>query len=166
MARAAALRPDVVPMDLRMAGMGGVSATERIVAATPDSRVVVVTTDESDVDILRAVEAGATGYLLKGVSRTELVDAVRAAARGETVLSPSVARRLFRVRVPERRALSSRELEVLRLVGRGLTNAGIGKRLFISEATVKTHLLRTFKKLDVSDRTAAVIAAMTRGLLS
>lgn len=166
MARAAALRPDVVLMDLRMAGMGGVSATERIVAATPDSRVVVVTTDESDVDILRAVEAGATGYLLKGVSRTELVDAVRAAARGETVLSPSVARRLFRVRVPERPALSSREREVLRLVGRGLTNAGIGKRLFISEATVKTHLLRTFKKLDVSDRTAAVIAAMTRGLLS
>lgn len=93
------------------------------------------------------------------------MDAVRAAARGETVLSPSVAQRLFRVRVPERRALSSRERKVLRLVGRGLTNAEIGKRLFITEATVKTHLWRTFKKLDVSDRTAAVIAAMTRGLL-
>lgn len=165
-AHATALRPDVVLMDLRMAGMDGVAATERILAAVPGSRVVVVTTYESDADILRAVEAGAAGYLLKGTSRAELVNAIRAAARGETVLSPSVARRLFRVKVPEAQVPSTREREVLRLVGRGLTNAEIGKRLFISEATVKTHLLRTFKKLDVSDRTAAVIAAMERGLLS
>ncbi|RKT54463.1 response regulator [Saccharothrix australiensis] len=165
-AHAAALRPDVVLMDLRMAGMDGVEATERILAAVPGSRVVVVTTYESDADILRAVEAGAAGYLLKGTPRVELVNAVRAAARGETVLSPSVAQRLFRVKAPEAPALSGREREVLKLVGRGLTNAEIGKRLFISEATVKTHLLRTFKKLDVSDRTAAVLAAMERGLLS
>lgn len=165
-AHATALRPDVVLMDLRMDEMDGVAATERILAAVPGTRVVVVTTYESDADILRAVEVGAAGYLVKGTSRAELVNAIRAAARGETVLSPSVARRLFRVKVPEAQVPSSREREVLRLVGRGLTNVEIGKQLFISEATVKTHLLRTFKKLDVSDRTAAVIAAMERGLLS
>ncbi|MEY9969384.1 DNA-binding NarL/FixJ family response regulator [Streptacidiphilus sp. MAP12-16] len=163
---AASLDPDVILMDLRMGEMDGVTATAHILDRSRRSKVVVVTTYESDSDILRAVEVGASGYLLKGSSRADLINAVRAAARGETVLSPSVASRLFRARSHEPPALSGRECEVLRLVSRGLTNADIGKELYISEATVKTHLLRAFKKLDVSDRTAAVIAAMDRGLLA
>jgi DNA-binding NarL/FixJ family response regulator len=158
------LRPDIVLMDLRMPGGDGVPATEQIVAA--GIRVVVLTTYESDRDILRAIEAGAGGYLLKDASPAELADAVRAAARGETVLAPSVASTLVRqVRRPAPPALSARETEVLRLVARGLTNADIGRQLFISEATVKTHLLRMFAKLDVADRTAAVTTAMEHGLL-
>ncbi|WP_250033125.1 response regulator [Paractinoplanes maris] len=165
-ALALALRPDVVLMDLRMPGGDGVSATERLTAVTPAVRVLILTTYESDRDILRAIEAGAGGYLLKDASPSELADAVRAAARGETVLAPSVASTLMRqVRQPARPSLSAREAEVLRLVARGLTNADIGKELFISEATVKTHLLRAFNKLDVADRTAAVTTAMQHGLL-
>jgi DNA-binding NarL/FixJ family response regulator len=149
-----------------MPGGDGVSATARITAAAPGVRVLVLTTYESDRDILRAIEAGAGGYLLKDASPQELADAVRAAARGETVLAPSVASTLVRqVRRPAPPALSTREAEVLRLVARGLTNADIGKALFISEATVKTHLLRAFNKLDVADRTAAVTTAMEHGLL-
>ncbi|MBL7254050.1 response regulator [Paractinoplanes lichenicola] len=164
--RAVALRPDVVLMDLRMPGGDGVAATEQIVAKTSGVRVMVLTTYEADRDILRAIEAGAGGYLLKDASPTELADAVRAAARGETVLAPSVASSLVKqVRKPAPPALSARETEVLRLVARGLTNADIGKELFISEATVKTHLLRTFNKLDVADRTAAVTTAMEHGLI-
>jgi DNA-binding NarL/FixJ family response regulator len=128
--------------------------------------VLVLTTYETDHDILRAIEAGAGGYLLKDASPAELADGVRAAARGETVLAPSVASTLVRrVRSPAPPALSARETEVLRLVARGLTNADIGRELFIAEATVKTHLLRTFAKLDVADRTAAVTRAMGHGLL-
>ncbi len=165
-ALAVELRPDVVLMDLRMPGGDGVSATARITAAAPGVRVLVLTTYESDRDILRAIEAGAGGYLLKDASPQELADAVRAAARGETVLAPSVASTLVRqVRRPAPPALSTREAEVLRLVARGLTNADIGKALFISEATVKTHLLRAFNTLDVADRTAAVTTAMEHGLL-
>jgi DNA-binding NarL/FixJ family response regulator len=163
---AAAVRPDIVLMDLRMPDGDGVSATERILKALPGARVIVLTTYESDRDILRAIEAGACGYLLKDASPAELADAVRAAARGETVLAPSVASTLVRqVRRPAPPALSARESEVLRLVANGLTNAEIGKHLFISEATVKTHLLRVFNKLDVADRTAAVTTAMRHGLL-
>jgi DNA-binding NarL/FixJ family response regulator len=163
---AVAERPDIVLMDLRMPGGDGVSATEEILARVPGCRVVVLTTYESDRDILRAIEAGASGYLLKDATPAELADAVRAAARGETVLAPSVASTLVRqVRRPAPPALSTRETEVLRLVAGGLTNAEIGKRLFISEATVKTHLLRVFNKLDVADRTAAVTTAMRHGLL-
>jgi len=163
---AAAVRPDIVLMDLRMPDGDGVSATERIVKTVPGARVIVLTTYESDRDILRAIEAGACGYLLKDTSPAELADAVRAAARGETVLAPSVASTLVRqVRQPAPPALSARESEVLRLVASGLTNAEIGKQLFISEATVKTHLLRVFNKLDVADRTAAVTTAMRHGLL-
>jgi DNA-binding NarL/FixJ family response regulator len=166
LAAALAERPDIVLMDLRMPGGDGVSATERILAAVPGTRVLVLTTYESDRDILRAIEAGAGGYLLKDASPAELADAVRAAARGETVLAPSVASTLVRqVRAPAPPALSARETEVLRLVGRGLTNADIGRELFISEATVKTHLLRIFNKLDVTDRTAAVTTAMRHGIL-
>jgi DNA-binding NarL/FixJ family response regulator len=159
------LQPDVVLMDLRMPGGDGVVATAGVLAAAPTARVVVLTTYESDADILRAVEAGAAGYLLKDVARVDLVAAIRAAARGETVLAPSVATRLVdRMRRPvPADSLSPRELEVLRLVARGLSNADIGRELYISEATVKTHLLRTFTKLGVSDRTAAVTTALAAG---
>ncbi|MBB5167028.1 response regulator transcription factor [Mycobacterium sp. AZCC_0083] len=165
-ALAESLCPDVILMDLRMPDVDGVTATERILAASPSTRIVVVTTYESDADILRAVEAGAAGYLLKDASRVELADAVRDAARGKTVLAPSVADRLVRfVRQPASVSLSSREVEVLGLVAKGTTNAEIGRALHISAATVKTHLLRAFNKLDVSDRTAAVTTAMALGLL-
>jgi DNA-binding NarL/FixJ family response regulator len=165
-ALAESLCPDVILMDLRMPDVDGVTATERILAASPSIRIVVVTTYESDADILRAVEAGAAGYLLKDASRRELADAVRDAARGKTVLAPSVADRLVHfVRQPASVSLSSREVEVLGLVAKGTTNAEIGRALHISEATVKTHLLRAFNKLDVSDRTAAVTTAMALGLL-
>ena len=157
---------DVILMDLRMPGGDGVAATRDIVAADPGARVLVLTTYETDADILRAVEAGATGYLLKDAAPAELANAVRAAARGETVLAPSVAERLVtHVRRPQWEALSARETEVLACVARGRTNAEIGRELFISEATVKTHLLRAFGKLGVSGRTAAVTAAIERGLL-
>jgi DNA-binding NarL/FixJ family response regulator len=157
--------PDVVLMDLRMPGGDGVTATRGVLAAAPATRVVVLTTYESDADILRAVEAGAAGYLLKDASREDLVAAIRGAARGETVLAPSVATRLVdRIRRPKPAdSLSPRELDVLRLVAKGLSNADIGRELFISEATVKTHLLRTFSKLGVSDRTAAVTTALAAG---
>ncbi|TDV41806.1 response regulator transcription factor [Actinophytocola oryzae] len=165
-ARARVVAADVILMDLRMRGLDGVGATERIMADDPGAKVVVLTTYETDADILRAVEAGAAGYLLKDASRQDLAGAIRAAARGETVLAPSVAGRLVnRVRRPATHALSAREVEVLALVAKGLTNADIGRALHISEATVKTHLLRTFGKLDVSDRTAAVTTAMAAGLL-
>lgn len=160
-------RPDVILMDLRMPGTDGVWATSRILAESDHSKVVVLTTYETDADILRAVEAGAAGYLLKDASRADLAGAIRAAARGETVLAPSVASRLVRrVRNPAAPSLSARELEVLGLVAKGMTNAEIGEALSISEATVKTHLLRAFGKLDVSDRTAAVTTAMALGLLT
>ncbi|MEE6263473.1 response regulator transcription factor [Plantactinospora sonchi] len=163
---AQALRPDLVLMDLRMPGLDGVGATGQVLAFVPTTRVVVLTTYETDADILRAVEAGAAGYLLKDTSRADLVGAVRAAARGETILAPSVATRLIRrVRRPRQEALSPREVQVLRLVARGLSNPEIGRELHISEATVKTHLLRAFAKLGVSDRTAAVTTAMSLGEL-
>lgn len=165
--RAGELAPDVILMDLRMPDGDGVSATSRILTGRPESRVVVLTTYETDADIVRAVEAGAAGYLLKDTSRADLLAAIRSAARGETVLSPSVATRLVtRMRAPVAESLSPREREVLSLVARGLTNAEIGRTLFISETTVKTHLLRVFGKLGVSDRTAAVTTALDRGLLT
>ena len=168
--RVAALSPDVVLMDLRMPRLDGVGATARITAEFPASRVLVLTTYDTDSDIIRAVEAGATGYLLKDTPRRYLVDAVRAAARGETVLAPPVAARLVsRLRAPDPapadNPLTRREVEVLRAVSRGLSNAEIGRELFIGEATVKTHLLRAFAKLGVDDRTRAVTAAMERGIL-
>lgn len=166
-AMAESLCLDVILMDLRMPDVDGVTATERILAALPNTRILVVTTYESDADILRAVEAGAAGYLLKDASRAELAEAVRDAARGKTVLAPSVADRLVRwVRQPTSPGLSGREVEVLALVAKGNTNADIGRALHISEATVKTHLLRAFNKLGVSDRTAAVTTAMSLGPLA
>jgi DNA-binding NarL/FixJ family response regulator len=164
--RVAALTPDVVLMDLRMPRLDGAGATARIVADHPASKVLVLTTYDTDTDILRAVEAGATGYLLKDTPRVQLVDAVRAAARGETVLAPTVAARLVsRLRGPAPEPLTPREIEVLAAVAQGLSNAEIGRSLFIAEATVKTHLLRAFAKLGVDDRTRAVTVAMKRGLL-
>jgi DNA-binding NarL/FixJ family response regulator len=162
----ARFQPDVVLMDLRMPHGDGVEATAKIVGGHPGIRVVVLTTYETDADIVRAVEAGAVGYLLKDASISELGNAIRAAARGETVLAPSVARRLVsHVRQPRRDLLSSRETEVLALVARGLTNAEIGQQLSITEATVKTHLLRLFGKLGVNDRTAAVTSAIALGVI-
>jgi DNA-binding NarL/FixJ family response regulator len=163
---ARALRPSLVLMDLRMPAGDGAQATAEIVALDQGTRVVVLTTHETDTDILRAVEAGAAGYLLKDSSRAELLGAIRAAARGETVLAPSVAGKLWRHRHRPQVPLSPREIEVLGLVAQGLSNADIGARLHVSEATIKTHLLRAFTKLDVSDRTAAVTTAMRLGLLT
>jgi DNA-binding NarL/FixJ family response regulator len=160
------LRPDVILMDLRMPGGDGVDAIGRLAGTT----VVVLTTYDSDADILRAVEAGAAGYLLKDTPRSVLADSVRAAARGETVLAPAVAGRLLGHMRAEPAAarteyLSARETEVLALVARGLTNAEIGRALYVSEATVKTHLLRACAKLGVSGRTAAVTKAIETGAL-
>lgn len=161
------MRPDILLMDLRMPGGGGVDSIVRMTRAGPPCRVVVLTTYETDRDIPRAVEAGAAGHLLKDLPRAELADAGRAAARGETVLVPSVAARLVdQLRTkPERPRLSERESAVLRLVADGCTNAEIGRRLFIGESTVKTYLLRVFGKLRVDDRSAAVTSALRRGLL-
>ena len=160
-------RPDVVLMDLQMPEMDGVAATAAIAARCPGTRVLVLTTYDTDADILRAVEAGATGYLLKDTPREQLFPAIRSAARGETVLAPSVATRLVnRMREPAEEALTAREVEVLELVARGSSNADIAGALFISEATVKTHLLHAFAKLGVDDRTAAVVAAIERGIIA
>lgn len=162
----AALRPDVVLMDLRMPGVDGAAATARISEQFPGVRVLVLTTYDTDTDILRAIEAGATGYLMKDTPIATLIEAIRAAARGETVLAQPVAARLItRVRAPAADQLTPRELEVLGLVARGLSNAETARQLHIGEATVKTHLLRLFTKLGVNDRTAAVTAAIGRGLL-
>jgi DNA-binding NarL/FixJ family response regulator len=160
------LRPDVILMDLRMPHGDGVSAIERIAGDRPGARIVVLTTYDTDADILRAVEAGATGYLLKDTPRAELIRAIRAAARGETVLTPAVAGRLMtRMRGPRPEALSAAQTQVLALAARGMTNAEIGRALFISEATVKTHLVRACGKLGVSGRTAAVTKAIETGAL-
>ncbi|MGN9909910.1 response regulator [Phytohabitans sp. LJ34] len=161
------LRPDVALVDLRMPVLDGVEATTEIVSRGPGTRVLILTTYETDADIERAVEAGAIGYLLKDTTREQLVDAIRAAARGETVLAPRVAQRLVaRMRQPAPVALTAREVDVLNAVADGLSNADIGRRLVIAEATVKTHLLRIFAKLDVSDRTHAVVVALERGLIT
>jgi DNA-binding NarL/FixJ family response regulator len=160
------LRPDVVLMDLRMPEIDGVAATVRIRERHPNVHVLVLTTYDTDADILKAIEAGATGYLLKDATRDELVRAVRAAATGASVLTPSVASRLMdRLRAPRQEALSAREIEILEHVARGRTNKEIAAALFISEATVKTHLLHIFAKLDVQDRTQAVTVALDRGVL-
>ncbi|MGN9810663.1 response regulator [Micromonospora sp. BQ11] len=160
-------RPDVVLMDLRMPGMDGVTAINRLIGSGSPAKVLVLTTYDTDADVLPAIEAGATGYLLKDAPREDLVRAVRAAARGESILSPSVAGRLMgRLRTTAEEPLSQRELEVLTLVARGSSNREAAARLFISEATVKTHLLHVYAKLGVNDRAAAVATAYDRGLLT
>lgn len=163
------LRPDVVLMDLRMSGIDGDEATARILAAGRQTRVIILTTYENDDAILRAISAGASGYLLKATPEDELLAGVRAVAAGEVALAPSVSRLLVqRTAAPTAApapALSPREREVLALVAEGLSNRAIGERLFVGESTVKTHLLHAFAKLGVDDRTRAVTRAMELGVL-
>ncbi len=162
-----ALTPDVTLMDLRMPGLDGVGAIMAIKEARPSAHILVLTTYDSDADIVRAVEAGATGYLLKDTPREELFRAVRAAARGESVLAPAVASRLMtRMRAPAEENLSAREIEVLQLVATGASNQKIGKTLHISTATVKTHLIHIYNKLNVDGRTAAVTVALEKGIIA
>lgn len=160
------LHPDVVLMDLRMAELDGVTATALIRKQQPATRVLVLTTYDSDADILRAIESGATGYLMKDTPRDQLFSAIRALAQGKSALAPEVASRLLkRIHSPVGASLSSREIEVLALVARGASNKEIARSLHISEATVKSHLIHIFSKLGVADRTAAVTVGLERGLL-
>ncbi|MDQ0686390.1 DNA-binding NarL/FixJ family response regulator [Streptomyces achromogenes] len=168
-AKAGELDPDVILMDLRMPGGGGVDAIRELARGGTRAKVLVLTTYDTDSDTLPAIEAGATGYLLKDAPRDELFTAVRAAAQGRTVLSPAVATRLVSAvrapRSPGEEPLSAREREVLALVARGTSNREIARDLFISEATVKTHLTHLYAKLGVNDRAAAVARAYERGIL-
>lgn len=165
-ALAARLEPDIVLMDLRMPGIDGDLATAQILAKRPGIRVIILTTYESDDSILSAIEAGAIGYLLKAAPQEEILAGIRSVARGEVALAPSIAALLVkRVAGPRTPKLSPRETEVLALVAQGLSNPAIAARLFVGEATVKTHLLHVFDKLGVNDRTRAVTRAMELGLL-
>jgi DNA-binding NarL/FixJ family response regulator len=168
---AAATHPDVVLMDLRMPRTDGVAATARIVAGEagqPAPRILILTTYESDDQILSAIEAGAAGYLLKAAPQAEIAAGIRSVAAGQSALSPQVAIRLVeRMRRPETGiVLTARETDVLRLVATGHSNKQIAAQLGIGEATVKTHLLKAFDKLGVADRTHAVTIARERGLLA
>jgi DNA-binding NarL/FixJ family response regulator len=163
---AAQVAPQVVLMDLRMPVMDGVEAITRIHASQPGAYALVLTTYDTDSDILRAIEAGATGYILKDAPREELYRAIRATSQGQSYLSPSVATRLMsQLRSPEESPLSQREVDVLAWVARGSSNKEIAHSLHISEATVKSHLLHIFSKLGVNDRTQAVTLAMQKGIL-
>jgi DNA-binding NarL/FixJ family response regulator len=164
--QAAALRPDVVLMDLKMPTMDGATTTAAIKVTHPDVRVLVLTTYDTDADITAAVNAGADGYLLKQASRDELCAAVRTVARGGSALSPAVAAKvLTRMRGEAIGGLSSREIDVLTAVARGHNNKQVARQLHLSEATVKTHLLHIYAKLGVADRTAAVTTALERGII-
>jgi DNA-binding NarL/FixJ family response regulator len=161
------LAPDVTLMDLRMPGLDGVGAITAIKEKRPLAHILVLTTYDSDADIVRAIEAGATGYLLKDTPREELFRAIRATAKGESVLAPTVAARLMtRMRAPAEDNLSPREIEVLQLVAKGSSNHDIGKSLHISTATVKTHLIHVYNKLGVTDRTSAVTTALEKGIIT
>ena len=173
LALAAELKPDVILMDLRMPGMGGVEAITRLRELGHPARVLILTTYDTDRDVLPAIEAGATGYLLKDAPRDELIRAVRAAHRGQSVLAPKVASTLVGlVGSPGGRGqrgqenLSPREIEVLKLVADGATNQVAARKLLVSETTIKTHLLHIYTKLGVRDRASAVAAAYKRGLIS
>ncbi|RLP77771.1 DNA-binding response regulator [Mycetocola tolaasinivorans] len=169
-ARVRAIPVDVVLMDLRMPGGDGVAATAEILALCPDTRVLILTTYESDDAILDAIEAGAAGYLLKAAPEEEIIAGVRAVAAGKTVLAPEIAAALVsRMRapaVPAGPTLTPREREVLALVAQGRTNGQIARALHVTEATVKTHLVRVFDKLGVGDRTRAVTLALELGILT
>jgi DNA-binding NarL/FixJ family response regulator len=162
---AAALSPDVILMDLRMPGLDGDAATARILAHRPEARVLILTTYETDASILTAIEAGASGYLLKAAPQEEILAGVRSVARGDVALAPAIAALLVKRVAKPAVTLSPREREVLALVAQGDSNPTIAKKLFVGEATVKTHLLHVFEKLEVSDRTRAVTMAMERGLI-
>jgi len=159
------LRPDLVLMDLRMPGLTGDEATARILATEPGIRVVVLTTYETDSSILAAIEAGASGFLLKAAPQEEILAGIRAVANGDVALAPSIAAVLVQRMKKPAISLTPRETEILGLVAQGLSNPAIAARLFLGEATVKTHLLHAFEKLEVSDRTRAVTKAMELGLL-
>ena len=169
------LRPDVVLMDVRMPGLDGIEATRRLTAAGAQSKVVILTTYDLDEYVFDALAAGATGFLLKHVPPEELVHGVRVAAAGDALLAPSITRRLVeefaRQRAPVRAAgtelgtLTEREREVLRLLGRGLSNPEIAAELKVGEATVKTHVAHVLDKLDLRDRVQAVIFAYEVGLI-
>jgi DNA-binding NarL/FixJ family response regulator len=156
-------RPDVALMDLRMPVMDGVEAIRAITTEFPDARILALTTYEGDADIRRALEAGASGYLLKDMLLTEVLTAVRAVHRGERVIPIAVAARL--AEFPERTDLTEREAEVLQLVARGLSNKEVAHAIGRTDETVKIHLKNAFAKLDVADRTEAVTVALTRGLI-
>lgn len=158
--------PDIVLMDPQMPELSGAEATARILEQRPGIRVIVLTTYESDSAILQAIEAGASGYLLKAAPAGEILAGIRSVAAGDVALAPSIAAMLVnRVKAPAGPTLSARETEVLALVAQGKSNPAIAQALFVSEATVKTHLLHVFEKLNVSDRTRAVTKAMELGLL-
>jgi len=155
--------PDVTLMDLRLPGMGGVEAIGAIRKDFPDARIIVLTTFDGDEDIYRALQAGARGYLLKGMNIEELIDAIRIVHRGKSRIPPAVAERLAeRLAGP---ALTERETDVLRLIVAGKSNKEIGTALFISEATVKTHINNMLGKLGVTDRTQAATTALQRGIV-
>ncbi len=160
------LRPDVILMDLQMPAMDGVTAIKAIREQANPPHILVLTTYDTDADIVQAIQAGATGYLLKDTPREDFFAAVRQVAKGESVLTPVVASRLMaRMRAPAEEQLSDRELEVLTLVSQGNSNQDIARQLHISTATVKTHLIHIYGKLGVSDRTAAVTTALEKGIL-
>jgi DNA-binding NarL/FixJ family response regulator len=172
--RTVALKPDVVLMDIRMPGLDGIEATRRIVRAGSSSRVLVLTTYDEDAYLYDAMRAGASGFLLKDVRRDQLVNAIRTVAAGDALLHPALTKRLLDhfcagpapVEHPaEVSKLTERELEVLRLVARGRSNTEIAKELFLSEATVKTHLAHVMAKLRLRDRVQAVVFSYESGLV-
>lgn len=172
--RAVSLKPDLILMDLRMPEMGGVEAMKEIRAAAPDIKFLVLTTYDTDEHIVGALEAGASGYLLKDAPRDDLFNAIRTVARGDALLQPRVAARLLQHMAGQTQRgnvndgeedLSPREIEVLQLVARGYANKEIAARLTITEATVKTHLAHIFQKLGVNDRTEAVTTAVQRNII-
>lgn len=162
---ALSLEPDLVLMDLRMPQLNGDEATSRILAEKPQIRIVILTTYETDESILTAIEAGASGYLLKAAPQEEILAGIRSVARGDVALAPSIAALLVARAKKPSITLSPRETQILTLVGQGDSNPTIAGKLFLSEATVKTHLLHAFEKLGVNDRTRAVTKAMELGLI-
>ena len=159
------LRPDLVLMDLRMPG-SGIEATRQITQAASDVRVLILTTYDNDQSVVGAIEAGAVGYLLKSASTQELLSGVRSAVTGRLVITPEITVKMARHRLGQPVApLSKREREVLTLVSRGNTNAQVARRLGIGEATVKTHLHSSYRKLNVTDRASAAATAVSRGLI-